>query len=238
MVTSEFHTNPPLPTLIKGWVPILRNKTPVQILSSAYNKVLFKILLLLYLSCKWDFTRGSDTTIRHNTQITHITQNNTPHSNKTHHTKLRNQYRTHYTKWIQHKIYNLGILKVATFFCSAFKCSVSHYIYTYTYIFASLAFSLQASKSSYNKTHISSSLSLIWKSKSRLMRFPCCLYVCGSPLIYFWMSEPAFMKLGIYIMSPEPISFAYSINPSHQFVCNPHIIARQRLGKVHPSFYY
>jgi hypothetical protein len=38
---------------------------------------------------------GSDTTIRHNTQITHITQNNTPHSNKAQHTKLhttQNEY--------------------------------------------------------------------------------------------------------------------------------------------------
>jgi hypothetical protein len=42
------------------------------------------LLLLFYLN----FTRGSDITIRHNTQITHIAQKNTPHSNKTEHTKL------------------------------------------------------------------------------------------------------------------------------------------------------
>jgi hypothetical protein len=35
-----------------------------------------------YLNCKWVFTRWQCTTIRHNTQITHITQNNTPDSNK------------------------------------------------------------------------------------------------------------------------------------------------------------
>jgi hypothetical protein len=33
------------------------------------------------------------------------------------------------------------------------------------------------------------------------------------------MPEPVFMKLGMYIMAPEPISTAYFINPSHQSVC-------------------
>jgi hypothetical protein len=33
------------------------------------------------------------------------------------------------------------------------------------------------------------------------------------------MDEPIFMKLGMYIMAPEPISTEYFINPSHQFVC-------------------
>jgi hypothetical protein len=42
------------------------------------------------------------------------------------------------------------------------------------------------------------------------------------------MPEPIFMNLGMYIMSLEPISAAYFINPSHQSVC---IVARQRLGK-------
>jgi hypothetical protein len=30
------------------------------------------------------------------------------------------------------------------------------------------------------------------------------------------MPEPIFMKLGMYIMTPEPISTAYFIDPSHQ----------------------
>jgi hypothetical protein len=34
----------------------------------------------------------------------------------------------------------------------------------------------------------------------------------------FWMTEPISMKLGMYIMTPEPISTAYILNPSHQFV--------------------
>jgi hypothetical protein len=33
------------------------------------------------------------------------------------------------------------------------------------------------------------------------------------------MPEPIFMKLGMYIVAPEPITTAYSINPSHQSVC-------------------
>jgi hypothetical protein len=48
------------------------------------------------------------------------------------------------------------------------------------------------------------------------------------------MPEPIFMKLGMFIMAPEPISTAYFINPSHQSVClyvYPVIVARQRLGK-------
>jgi hypothetical protein len=46
------------------------------------------------------------------------------------------------------------------------------------------------------------------------------------------------MKLGMYIMAPEPISAAYFINPFHQSVCLyvcmfiPRIVARQRIGKI------
>jgi hypothetical protein len=48
------------------------------------------------------------------------------------------------------------------------------------------------------------------------------------------MAEPVFMKLGMYIMGPEPISTAYSIHSSHHSAClygYPLIIVRQRLGK-------
>jgi hypothetical protein len=48
------------------------------------------------------------------------------------------------------------------------------------------------------------------------------------------MPEPVFMKLGMYIMAPEPISTAYFINPSHQSMClyvYPPVIARQWLDK-------
>jgi hypothetical protein len=47
------------------------------------------------------------------------------------------------------------------------------------------------------------------------------------------MPEPIYMKLGMYIMTSEPISTAYFINPSHQSVClyvYLPIVARQRLG--------
>jgi hypothetical protein len=39
------------------------------------------------------------------------------------------------------------------------------------------------------------------------------------PLINFQMTEPIFMKLGVYIMATEPISTAYFTNPFHQSVC-------------------
>jgi hypothetical protein len=48
------------------------------------------------------------------------------------------------------------------------------------------------------------------------------------------MPEPIFIKFGMCIMAPEPISMAYFINPSHQSVClylYPSIVARQQLGK-------
>jgi hypothetical protein len=58
------------------------------------------------------------------------------------------------------------------------------------------------------------------------MRSPCslCLYI---PPINFWMHELIFMKLGMYIMTPEPISTAHFINPSHQSMC----ISLSLLGK-------
>jgi hypothetical protein len=49
------------------------------------------------------------------------------------------------------------------------------------------------------------------------------------------MPEPIFMKFGINVVPPEPISTAYFINPSQQFMClqvYPTIVARQRLGKI------
>jgi hypothetical protein len=41
------------------------------------------LLLFIYLTANGGLPGGSGTTIRHNAQITYITQNNTPHSNKT-----------------------------------------------------------------------------------------------------------------------------------------------------------
>jgi hypothetical protein len=62
------------------------------------------------------------------------------------------------------------------------------------------------------------------------MRSPCCLCL-RNPLVNVSMSEPMCMKLGMHIMTPDPISTAYFINPSHQSVClYPLIITKQRLG--------
>jgi hypothetical protein len=46
--------------------------------------------------------------------------------------------------------------------------------------------------------------------------------VCVSvnpPPINFWNPEPIYMKLGMYIMAPMPISTACFINSTHQSVC-------------------
>jgi hypothetical protein len=64
-----------------------------------------------------------------------------------------------------------------------------------------------------------------------------CLSVYPSP-INFWMPEPIFMKLGMYIMAPEPISTTYFVNPSHQSVglyAYSSVVARQRVGKHIPA---
>jgi hypothetical protein len=49
------------------------------------------LLLLIILNANGFLADGNGTTIRHNTQIIHISQNNTLHSNKTQHTKLQKQ---------------------------------------------------------------------------------------------------------------------------------------------------
>jgi hypothetical protein len=65
------------------------------------------------------------------------------------------------------------------------------------------------------------------------MQYPSCLCAMGLciPPPNFRMPEPIFMKLGMYVMAPAPISMAYVVNPSHQSVCIPFIIIRQRLCK-------
>jgi imidazoleglycerol phosphate synthase glutamine amidotransferase subunit HisH len=47
------------------------------------------------------------------------------------------------------------------------------------------------------------------------------------------MPEPVFMKLGMYIMAPEPIITVYFIHFSYKSVsvCVSHIVARQRFDK-------
>jgi hypothetical protein len=71
------------------------------------------------------------------------------------------------------------------------------------------------------------------KKESMLMWSTYCLCVCESLPINFWMPEPVFIKLGMYIMAPEPISTAYFLNSSHQSVClyvYP-VVARQRKAR-------
>jgi hypothetical protein len=63
-----------------------------------------------------------------------------------------------------------------------------------------------------------------------------CLGIAPPPPVNFRMPEPNLMKPGIlvHIMAPEPISTAYFINLSHQFVCSyvhAHLAARQQPDK-------
>jgi hypothetical protein len=60
-----------------------------------------------------------------------------------------------------------------------------------------------------------SPFTLFWKVKVGLCDLHAvCVSVYSYPSINFWMPEPIFMKLGMYNMTPEPISVAYFVNPS------------------------
>jgi hypothetical protein len=66
-------------------------------------------LYFIYLNCKWVLPGGSDT-VRHYTQITHITQNNTPHSNKTaHRTTQAIKDTLHKMNTMQIRLYNANM---------------------------------------------------------------------------------------------------------------------------------
>jgi hypothetical protein len=83
-------------------------------------------------------------------------------------------------------------------------------------------------------------VSHILKNKSRLVRSSCCLRIYVPLLTNFLIVEPIFIKPGMYIMVPEPISMAYFVCLSHQSVltiCILSIVARQMLGKDHLSFH-
>jgi hypothetical protein len=108
------------------------------------------------------------------------------------------------------------------------KCfpTVLHQLKNFRYVGRSV------SRCSFGLFHASVSAALIasfsffWRNKSRRMRSPSCL--CVLPLS-FLMSDPIIMKLGMYIIAPEPVSMACFFNPSHQSVYRyvyPPIVAR------------
>jgi hypothetical protein len=79
-------------------------------------------------------------------------------------------------------------------------------------------------------------LSLYWKTECRLMRSPCCLCVCKSLPINFWIPERIFIKLHMYIMAPETISKAYFINAWRQSVYpSYHCYVKHGLDKHVPA---
>jgi hypothetical protein len=54
------------------------------------------------------------------------------------------------------------------------------------------------------------------------MRSPCCLpiWLCVLYIpINFWTAEPIFMKLGMYVMAPEPMLTQYVVSPISLRVC-------------------
>jgi hypothetical protein len=61
-------------------------------ISTIVSGIIIIIIILLFLLTVNGFLPGGNgTTIRHNKQVIHIAQNNTPRSNKTQHTKLHRQ---------------------------------------------------------------------------------------------------------------------------------------------------
>jgi hypothetical protein len=82
--------------------------------------------------------------------------------------------------------------------------------------------------------HIFSLLSIFWGNKFMAIRSQfVCVSLNLSP-INFWIPETIFIKLGVHIVTPEPISTAYFIylfhQPMHMYVYAP-IVTRQRLSK-------
>jgi hypothetical protein len=67
--------------------------------SEAFLKII--IIIIIYLNCNWVFTRGSGTTIRHNTQI-HISHKITQHTQTKHSAQSYTNYKGHIT----HNEYN------------------------------------------------------------------------------------------------------------------------------------
>jgi hypothetical protein len=59
------------------------------------------------------------------------------------------------------------------------------------------------------------------------MGSPCCLCIPPSP------STNQLLNARSYILAPEPISYAYFINPSHQSVY-PSVVATQQFGEHGP----
>jgi hypothetical protein len=61
-------------------------------------------------------------------------------------------------------------------------------------------------------------LSLLRKTEVGLFNLPAAyvyVSVCMTP-VNFWMTESVFMNLAMYMMTPEFISTAYFISPSHK----------------------
>jgi hypothetical protein len=96
---SDWIRNQDLPC---WWGPAAVQRTgPDQTRSDQTGSQL--VVRLLFILTPNGFLPGGSGTTKHNARITHITQNNTPHSNKTQHTTLHKQQRTRYTQWIQWK---------------------------------------------------------------------------------------------------------------------------------------
>jgi hypothetical protein len=88
-------------------VPSLLIKAAISYAALKRSFTGFSQLLLFILSANVFLTGGSGTTIRHNTQITHITQNDTPHSK---HSTQNYNNKGHTT----HNVYNENTLTTTT----------------------------------------------------------------------------------------------------------------------------
>jgi hypothetical protein len=108
---------PPIVQPLENFPEFYGTRTFITVLTGTLHWLLL-LLLLFILAANGFSPGGSGTTIRHSTQITHVTQYKTPRSNKTQHTKLHKQQRTHYTQWTQWK----------------YTYNYSKYNYNYNYI--------------------------------------------------------------------------------------------------------
>jgi hypothetical protein len=129
----------------------------------------------------------------------------------------RRQIMKLFIQWFCHNYVSSSLLR-PNIPLSVFFSDTSIYIFSYGQL---TSFKPILNGSQIYMSPISAYFPYFGKNISRFVRWPCCLCVCLSPNINFWMPEQIFMKLcmHIMIMATEPISTAYFINPSHQSVC-------------------
>jgi hypothetical protein len=126
--------------------------------------------------------------------------------------QICNKSHLHYCYRITIYLFFLALYLFLHLFLSVFPFSINIYLFiSLSFDFFPILLALFSVLSFYVVLYFSSFLAY---SPNVGLCDPHAVCVPVYPPINLWMPEPIFMKLG-YIMTPEPISTAYIINPSH-----------------------